>query len=51
MTLKEANELLHKVPWKIQECIQKDCWCSLIVPVEPIPILTIMENWMKKVYM
>lgn len=37
MTLKEANELLHKVPWKTQECMQKDCWCSLIVPLEPIP--------------
>ena len=38
MTFKEAIEYSLTVPWKIQECFSgPECWCRMIVPVEPIP--------------
>jgi hypothetical protein len=38
MNFKEAIEYSLTVPWKVQECFSgPECWCRMIVPVEPIP--------------
>lgn len=37
MTYDEAKEYSFQVPWKATECFSgPDCWCRIIVPVEPI---------------
>lgn len=37
MTFDQARELSFLVPWKTMECFSgPDCWCRIIVPVEPI---------------
>lgn len=38
MNFKEAIEYSLTVPWKVQECFSgPECWCRMIVPIEPIP--------------
>lgn len=38
MNFKEAIEYSLTVPWKSVECFSgPDCWCKMILPVEPIP--------------
>ena len=37
MNFEQAKELSYLVPWKTMECFSgPDCWCRIIVPVEPI---------------
>jgi len=37
MTFEQARELSFLVKWKVIECFSgPDCWCRIIVPVEPI---------------
>ena len=37
MNYDQAKELSFLVPWKTSECFSgKDCWCRIILPVEPI---------------
>lgn len=37
MNYDQAKELSFLVPWKTSECFSgPDCWCRIIVPVEPI---------------
>lgn len=37
MNFEQAKELSFLVPWKTIECFSgPDCWCRIIVPVEPI---------------
>lgn len=37
MNYDQAKELSFLVPWKTAECFSgKDCWCRIIVPIEPI---------------
>ena len=37
MTFDQARELSFLVPWKTMECFSgPECWCRIIVPVEPI---------------
>lgn len=37
MNYEQAKELSFLVPWKTMECFSgPDCWCRIIVPVEPI---------------
>lgn len=37
MNFEQAKELSFLVPWKVAECFSgPDCWCRIIVPVEPI---------------
>ena len=37
MNYDQAKEMSFLVQWKTSECFSgKDCWCRIIVPVEPI---------------
>ena len=37
MNFEQAKELSFLVKWKVVECFSgPDCWCRIIVPVEPI---------------
>jgi hypothetical protein len=37
MNFEQAKELSFLVPWKTMECFSgPDCWCRIIVTVEPI---------------
>lgn len=37
MNFEQAKELSFLVPWKVAECFSgPECWCRIIVPVEPI---------------
>lgn len=37
MNFEQAKEYSFLVPWKTMECFSgPDCWCRIIVPVEPI---------------
>jgi hypothetical protein len=37
MNFDQAKELSFLVPWKTAECFTgPDCWCRIILPVEPI---------------
>ena len=37
MNFEQAKELSFLVPWKTMECFSgPDCWCRIILPVEPI---------------
>lgn len=37
MNFEQAKELSFLVPWKTSECFSgPDCWCRIILPVEPI---------------
>lgn len=37
MNYDQAKELSFLVPWKTMECFSgPECWCRIIVPVEPI---------------
>jgi hypothetical protein len=37
MNFEQAKQLSFLVPWKAIECFSgPDCWCRIIVPVEPI---------------
>jgi hypothetical protein len=37
MNFEQAKELSFLVPWKVDECFSgPQCWCRIIVPVEPI---------------
>lgn len=36
MNFEQATDLSYKVKWKTKECGSENCWCRLIVPVEPI---------------
>lgn len=37
MNFEQAREYSFLVPWKTMECFSgPDCWCRIIVPVEPI---------------
>jgi hypothetical protein len=37
MNYEQAKELSFLVPWKATKCFSgSDCWCRIIVPVEPI---------------
>lgn len=37
MNFEQAKEFSFTVPWKSMECFSgPDCWCRIIVPVEPI---------------
>lgn len=37
MNYEQAKELSFLVPWKVAECFSgPECWCRIIVPVEPI---------------
>lgn len=37
MNFEQAREYSFLVPWKAMECFTgPDCWCRIIVPVEPI---------------
>lgn len=37
MNYDQAKELSFLVPWKTSECFSgKECWCRIIVPIEPI---------------
>lgn len=36
MTHEKAIEQSFKVRWEVRECFVKDCWCRMVVPIEPI---------------
>ena len=37
MTFEEAIQHSLNVPWKVSSCfVGDDCWCRMIVPVDPI---------------
>jgi hypothetical protein len=36
MNFEQAKELSFLVPWKTIKCSDENCWCRIIVPVEPI---------------
>lgn len=37
MNFEQARERSFLVPWKTSECFSgKECWCRMILPVEPI---------------
>ena len=36
MNFEQARELSFLVPWKATECFSENCWCRIILPVEPI---------------
>ena len=37
MNFEQARELSFLVKWKVSECFSgPECWCRIIVPVEPI---------------
>ena len=36
MNFDQAKELSFLVPWKTTECFSENCWCRIILPVEPI---------------
>ena len=37
MNFEQAKEYSFLVPWKTMECFSgPDCWCRIILPVEPI---------------
>lgn len=36
MTHEKAIEQSLQVRWEVRECFAKDCWCRIVVPIEPI---------------
>ena len=36
MNFEQAKELSFLVPWKTTECFSENCWCRIILPVEPM---------------
>ena len=36
MNFEQAKEYSFLVPWKTTECFSENCWCRIILPVEPI---------------
>lgn len=36
MNFDQAREYSFLVPWKTTECFSENCWCRIILPVEPI---------------
>lgn len=48
MNYEEAKRYSFTVPWKVSECFSgPDCWCRIIVPVEPIPYIDVIEHYGK----
>jgi hypothetical protein len=36
VTYQKARQLSFKVKWKVSSCGDKDCWCAIIEPEDPI---------------
>ena len=48
MNFDQAREYAFTMPWKVSECfVGPDCWCRIIVPVEPIPYNDEVEHFGK----